>query len=278
MRRSVGAREALSKPTIRSVPRPAGGSSDHVGVSSADSDRPDLSTLDGLVQELENQAALLMSVATGGPRIETVQEDYTQRRQRLIRALERRRLAYPFPWPDLWQWYGHWSGTLPTWGERRHHIRSLLSPTLDAIEGLRSGISLVDPGGVGTPSWADLDGRLAGLATELTGAATRDDIQDVGRRAREVLIDCAALLADPGLVPAGQDAPKAGDAKAWIDLFLIAHSPGSSGQELRRLVRDAWDLAQKLTHADLGRVEAFAGAQATVLVVRTLQMLAGDPP
>lgn len=106
--------------------------------------------------------------------------------------------------------------------------------------------------------------------------ATRDDIQDVGRRAREVLIDCAALLADPDLVPPGLDAPKAGDAKAWIDLFLTAHSPGSSQQELRRLVRDAWDLAQKLTDGDLGRIEAFGGAQATVLVVRTLQMLAGD--
>jgi hypothetical protein len=35
-------------------------------------------------------------------------------------------------------------------------------------------------------------------------------------------------------------------------------------------------LAQKVTHGNLGRVEAFAAAQATVLVVRTLQALAAE--
>lgn len=42
-------------------------------------------------------------------------------------------------------------------------------------------------------------------------------------------------------------------------------------------MRDAWDLAQKVTHGDLDRVDAFAAAQATVLVVRTLQELALTP-
>jgi len=233
---------------------------------------PDLNTVDGLVQELENQAALLISVATGGPRIETVQADYHQRRLRLLRALERRGLAYPFPWSDLWQWHGFWSGKLPGYAPRRLHIRELLSHTLDAIELQGSGLAVSDPGaGVGT--WAELDGRVAGLAAELVGAATRDDIQDVGRRAREVLIDCALLLADPSLVPPGEEPPKAGDAKAWLDLFLRRYAGGATRDELRRLVRAAWDLSQKVTHGDLPRVDAFAAAQATVLVVRTLQQL-----
>jgi hypothetical protein len=49
---------------------------------------------------------------------------------------------------------------------------------------------------------------------------------------------------------------------------------GPAREELRRLVRDAWDLAQKVTHGDVQAVDAFAAAQATVLVVRTLQELA----
>ncbi len=36
----------------------------------------------------------------------------------------------------------------------------------------------------------------------------------------------------------------------------------------------AWDLAQKVTHGDIDRVDAYAAAQATVLVVRVLQQLA----
>jgi hypothetical protein len=102
----------------------------------------------------------------------------------------------------------------------------------------------------------------------------RDDLQDVRRRAREILIDCAALLADPSLVPVGGVPPKAGDAKAWLDLFLTARAQGGHREEVRRLVRATWDLAQKVTHGNLGRIDAFAAAQATVLVVRTLQALA----
>jgi hypothetical protein len=115
------------------------------------------------------------------------------------------------------------------------------------------------------------------MSSKLIGAASRDDIQEVGRRAREILIDCAQLIADPSVVPEGEPLPKAGDAKAWLELFLAARAGGSSREELRRLVRAAWDLAQKVTHGDPGRVDAFAAAQATVLVVRTLQELALAP-
>jgi len=222
---------------------------------------PDLSTVGGLMQELERQASLLVAVATGGGRIETMQAEHQRRRQRLVRALERRGLQYPFPWSNLWLWYGHWSSNLPSYASRRTHIRKLVAPVLDALERQQSGLTVVDA-------------RVAGLATELVDAASRDDLQDVGRRAREIMIDCARLLADPALVSDGQARPKAADAKAWLDLFLAARAAGPSREALRRLVRDAWDLAQKVTHGDLGRVDAFAAAQATVLVVRTLQDLA----
>jgi hypothetical protein len=36
----------------------------------------------------------------------------------------------------------------------------------------------------------------------------------------------------------------------------------------------AWDLAQKVTHGDIEQVDAYAAAQATLLVVRVLQQLA----
>jgi hypothetical protein len=235
---------------------------------------PDVSKLDVLIQELELQAALLTTVATGGPRIEDVKREYQDRRRRLVWALERRGLEYPFPWQDLWQWHGYWSANLGNYALRRAAVRNLVAPIVDALERQRSGLTVSDPGG-GPLTWADLDARLAGLSAELVGAASRDDLQDVGRRSREILIDCARLLADPSLVPTGHAAPKAGDAKAWLDLFLAARARGSHSDELRRFIRAAWDLAQTVTHSNIGRVEAFAAAQATVLIVRTLQALAG---
>ena len=236
---------------------------------------PDLTNLSALIDELERQAALLTAVATGGPRIEGVNKEYQDRRRRLAGALERRGLEYPFPWQDLWQWYGYWSVNLPGYATRRAKICELAAPVIEALERQRSGLSVSDPGS-GPLTWADLDARLAGLSAELDGALSRDDLQDVGRRAREILIDCASLLADPSLVPAGQVPPKAGDAKAWLELFLAVRAQGGHREELRRLVRAAWDLAQKVTHGNLGLIEAFAAAQATVLVVRTLQALAAE--
>ncbi len=242
-----------------------------------EADEPDVDTLDGLIEELETQAALLISVATGGKRIESVKGQYRRRRQRVVPALKRRGLTYPFPWQDLWAWHGYWSsGKLPTYASRRVYVRKLVDPVVEALERQRSGLAVTDPGTSAVQSWAGLDSRIAGLAAELSQAVSQDDLQDVGRRAREVLMDSARLLANPALVPAGRVAPKAGDAKAWLDLFLAEHAPGPSREELRKLVRATWDLAQKVTHADLGHIEAYAAAQATVLLARTLERLATE--
>jgi hypothetical protein len=75
------------------------------------------------------------------------------------------------------------------------------------------------------------------------------------------------------LVGPGDPAPKAGDAKAWLDLFLSAYAASPSRDALRRLIRAAWDLAQTVTHGDIQHVDAYAASQATILVVRTLQEL-----
>jgi hypothetical protein len=223
---------------------------------------------------------LLTTVATGGAdfRNKQLQREYKERRLRLVDALQQRGLAYPFPWQDLPQWHGYWTGkNLGTWHKRRMAIQERVNPTLETLEQQRSGLRVNDPGS-GPLTWADLDARVDELIAELDGAVSRDDLQDVGRRSREILIGCAQLLADPSLVPAGQDPPKAADAKAWLELFLAARASGSHRDELRRLIRAAWDLAQTVTHGNVERLEAFAAAQATVLIVRTLQALAGEDP
>jgi len=116
-----------------------------------------------------------------------------------------------------------------------------------------------------------------GIVEEFRNAKTSDDLQDVGRRCREVLIDAAKLIADPILVPSGQEPPKAGDAKAWLELFLKARAARSSHRELRAFIPVTWDLAQKVTHGDVDRVDAYAAAQATVLIVRTLGQVVDQP-
>lgn len=228
-----------------------------------------------LLELLDTQAAVLVNVATGGSSIHDVNVGYRRRRLVLNAALRVRGLPVPFPFEDLWTWRGYWKAqNLATYQSRRDRIAELTRPAREALEAILPGVQIADPGATDLASWSELDQRVAGIVTELGTASSRDDLQDVGRRCREVLIEAAKLLADPELVPDAAEAPKAADAKAWLDLFLAAHVPGRTHKELRAFLPVAWDLAQKVTHGDIDRVDAYAAAQATVLVIRVLQQLA----
>lgn len=235
---------------------------------------PDEKTIEGLLELLNAQASLLVSVATGGPRIESVNYKYIERRTRLNAGMRARGLNPPFPFEDLWGWHGRWAEDMPKYSQRRAHIADMAGPARRTLEKIRDGIQVADTGGSGDLTWSALEDRVEGVVNELRNADSHDDLQDVGRRCREILIDAGKLLASPAIVPAGHDAPKAADAKAWLDLFLASKASGGDHKELRAFIRAAWDLAQKVTHGTVERVEAFAAAQATVLVVRSLQQLA----
>lgn len=197
----------------------------------------------------------------------------------LTANLERLGINVPYPWSSLWEWHGYYSQELPTYRSRRENIRDRTRAVVDALNTLEAVGQVHDPGSVdGRPTWEAVNVRLAALITEFTSARDRDTWQDVGRRSREILIDLGKLIADPTHVPDGREHPKASDARAWSDLFLTARATGSEHEELRAMMRATWDLAQKVTHGDISDADAFASAQAVVLLVRTTQMLRADDP
>ncbi|WP_031265495.1 hypothetical protein, partial [Dietzia sp. UCD-THP] len=59
--------------------------------------------------------------------------------------------------------------------------------------------------------------------------------------------------------------------------FLDSRACGRDRSELRALMRKTWDLAQKVTHGDIDDVDSFAAAQATVLLVRTIELMVRSP-
>ena len=232
---------------------------------------PRLRAEDQALELLAEQKALLISVATGGPQIQEVEGDYKKRRQHLVDLLGNLSLRYPFPWRSLWDWHGAWkSAGFPTYASRRKHISDLARNTEEALEKSRAGGDISDWGAPNN-SWLKLEERLDGLKAELQGASSLDDLQDVGRRCREILIDAAGLACSAELLGSEKDPPKDGDAKRKIEIFLDSRAGGSGHVELRKLVRTTWDLANAVTHSSsAGRVDAFAAAQATVMLVRIL--------
>jgi len=98
------------------------------------------------------------------------------------------------------------------------------------LDQLLEGAQVSDPGARGEAAWSSLDARVDGVVNELRAATTLDDLQDVGRRCREILIDTARLIADPALVPAGREPLKAADAKlGWSSTSGSEHPAEATG-------------------------------------------------
>ena len=165
----------------------------------------------------------------------------------------------------VWAWAKKWG----TYAERRAEVAKIITPLLDRLDDLEHSGTVID-WGVSPVGWSELEQRLSGLRNEMDHATSLDHYQDVGRRCREVLIDVVNLVFTPDMVPDGQEQAKASDAKARFGYVIQACPSGRSRTELRKLMRAAWDLAQKVTHGDTTRVDAFAAAQSTLLIVRTL--------
>lgn len=231
-------------------------------------DEPPGNTREELVQLVEAQRNLIISVGTGGPSIGTVDAVYKRRRAKLMKGRPRFGLNEPFKWGSLWDWYGHYSSQLPTYASRRAYVNELVQPVLDQL--LASGGQVVDFGTV-PRTWGDLEARVAGMNGRIEAAASLDDFQDVGRRCREILRDAANLSYDPSMVPEGQEPPGDADVKGKVDVVLASRLPGSGHADLRKLARHAYAFANSATHSmSTGRIEAMASAQATVLIVRVL--------
>lgn len=239
----------------------------------------DTSTLDGLKDLIVRQADLLTTVATssGQPDWRLKNPAYIRRRRDLNAAASSVGLPRPYPFADLADWHGRWS-QLETWRERRLLVAGLRDAALARVDRLAQGSAVHDPGPpAGAADWDDLGIRLDGMADRLAAADSQDDLQDVGRRAREILKDLAGRLADPSLVRPGADLPRAGDAKAWLALYLERNAAGPAHAELRAVVRTVWDLANKVTHSDaITRADSYAAAQSTNMLVRVLQALDAD--
>lgn len=69
-----------------------------------------------LITGLEQIRNLMIAVATGGPRINDVNDQYQRTYANVSATLAKRRFNNPLPYGSLWDWYGRWSsGDLPTY-------------------------------------------------------------------------------------------------------------------------------------------------------------------
>ena len=89
-----------------------------------------------LLKQVDRLKATMISVATGGARIENVQPEFADTFDAVSAELSSRGIDNALPYRDLWQWYGHWSGIpeLKTYQSRRIYVATLFEPLIKTVQ------------------------------------------------------------------------------------------------------------------------------------------------
>jgi hypothetical protein len=232
---------------------------------------------DALLQEIQDQKNLMIAVATGGPRIDSVNNEYRDRERRIDAALRELNLHNPNPYKDLWDWYGKWSsGDLPTYKCRREYIKGLYAPLETRLrEGPPSrGVEVFDE----PTGWPRVDRSLGEARRRLEEASTEEQYQAVGLICRETLISLAQTVYDPNRHPTPDGkVPSETDAKRMLDAYLAVELGGGSNEIPRKHAKAALDLANELQHRRTATFrEAALCAEATASVVNIIAILSGQ--
>jgi len=229
-----------------------------------------------LIQELDRLKAIMISVATGGARIQDAQSEFAKVFDAVNLELSSRGIENTLPFRDLWQWYGHWSGTeeLATYRSRREYVANLFGPLIKIVQG-GPAVEFEATG------WQRVDRTASELRSRLATAQNEEQFQAVGLLCREMLISVgqAVFIADDHPTIDGVKASPT-DAKRMLEAYVAATLAGGANEYVRKHARAAIDLALNLQHK---RTAAFRDAafcvEATISATNLIAIISGrrDP-
>lgn len=208
----------------------------------------DRTTKVDFLEKLNRIKFILTSVATGGPKIQTVNEEYKNLYKELYSIFETLQLNNPNRYKDLWDWYEYWrSGDLPTYQSRRKYISELYMDVIDQIEKSSDNVTIDQPFEI--TGWERVDRVVSEIRKRMSEAQTEEQFQAVGLLSREVFISLAQAVYDSEIHIStdGVNASKT-DAKRMLDAFFSYELEGPSNAAYRRYAKSALDLANDLTH------------------------------
>lgn len=224
----------------------------------------------GLLADVMVHRAVMTSVATGGERIQEV-NDYYRARDARIRAALPPGIPYNNPHADLWAWYEHWKDNLGGYADRRKYIRELFAPTIEALA-VRPSISQVHREPTG---WERVDRALVKARSQLETASAEEDWQAIGLLCREATISLAQAVYDPDLHGTLDGVtPSSTDANRMLEAYIAHAFPGPSFKEVRAHARASLALALNLQHRRTATkqlaalcVEATASTAAVISII-----------
>lgn len=222
------------------------------------------------------QIDLMITVATGGPRIQSKNDEYKQRRDDILEKLELIGKRDPNPFGDLWEWYRRWSsGNLPSYQSRRDYARALYRGLLEELAGVPA--TLVSEPGREPTGWDKVDRTVDKIITALARGTEETEYQTVGLLCRECLISLAQAVFD-GTKHTPTDGKRASgtDAYRMLDAYFSSEFSGSENQALRQHAKASLNLANTLQHKRTAKYkDALLCSEATRTVVNIAAITSG---
>jgi hypothetical protein len=232
-----------------------------------------------LIKSLDRLRNMMVSVSTGGPRIEEVNNEYKELYQATDEGLRERGIKNPNVYPDLWDWYGQWrSGDLPSYQSRRSFLSEIFTPLVKQVRELASGTRSVTEEPTG---WARIDRTAAEIRLRLASADSTEKFQAVGLLCREALISLAEAVYERSRHPPIDGIePSTTDAKRMLESYLAIELGGATHEVARKHARASIDLAIELQHRRTAEFrQAALCVEATTSVINVIAIISGrrDP-
>jgi hypothetical protein len=226
-----------------------------------------------LFKALDGLRNTMVSVSTGGERIDTANPEFRREYGIVSAELQRRGIQNTIPYSDLWDWYGRWSsGDMPTYRSRRTFVAEAFNPIASRI---RSGHA--EP--FQATGWPRVDRTVSELRDRLATATSEEQFQAVGLLCREALISLAQAVYVPERHGSPDTvAPSPTDAKRQLEAYIIVDL--AANEHARKFVRSALDLSVTLQHKRTATFrEAAMCVDATTAVINLLAVASGrrDP-
>ncbi len=229
-----------------------------------------------LKADIEALKDLMVSVSTGGPRIQEVDARYKSLNSSVHQRCKQLNIKYNNNFVDLWNWYRKWSLELPTYQSRRLFINELFEPTLIAFEENVANTGIAVPI-VELNGWDRIKRAVVKIKQDSVTARIEEDFQQIGLLCREVIISLAQAVFRPEVHGAIDEEGKTigkTDANRMISNYLTYKLAGSSNQEIRAYAKNTNKLANQLTHKrDASRKDMLMAVSATIALINFIGVL-----
>lgn len=201
-----------------------------------------------LLQELDYLKNVMISVSTGGQRIEDVNEKYQATYRRANEFLKSLKIENPNTFSDLWEWYGRWSdGSLPTYQERRTFINNLFKLLHEQISNATAvSDSEIE---IELTGWDRIERSITEIKSRMASAITEEQFQAIGLLCRETLISLAQeVFVREKHPPLDSVEPSKTDSKRMLDAYIAVELAGGSNETSRKYAKSTLGLADELVH------------------------------